>query len=54
MELELTNSTSLTVEIQRRMAEVVLLRKQDSSDPRIKGLLARIDQLAQRRRNLAA
>ena len=54
MEPELTSSTSITVEIQRRMAEVAQLRKHDPGNPRIRSLLARIDELALRRRNLIA
>lgn len=51
LEVEL-NSTSITIEIQREMAEAVRLRKADRNDPRIKTLMVRIDELAQRRRSL--
>lgn len=50
----MTSSTSITIEIQRRMAEVARLRKENRNDPRIPPLLVRIDELAQRRRSLAA
>jgi hypothetical protein len=48
------NSTSITIEIQRSMAEVARLRKEDSANPLIKALTAQIDELAQRRKRLAA
>lgn len=47
------SSTSLTIEIQKLMAEATRRRKADRQDPAIRALMVRIDQLAQRR-SLAA
>ncbi len=52
--MESLTSTAITIEIQRHMAEIVRLKKADPSNPRIRQLTARIDELAQRRRNLIA
>lgn len=49
-----SSSTSITIEIQRQMSEAARLRKANRADPNIKALMARIDELAQRRRSLIA
>lgn len=48
------SSTSITIEIQRSLTEVARLRKEGGANPRIKALMTQIDELAQRRKNLAA
>lgn len=53
METE-ASSTTITIEIQRRMSEAARLRKVNRADPNIKVLMTRIDELAQRRRSLIA
>ena len=39
----------LTMELQRTLAEAVRLRKADRSDPRVRELLLRVDQINQER-----
>jgi hypothetical protein len=46
------NSTSITIEIQRELAEAARLRKANRNDPRIKGIMARVTDLAVARMNL--
>jgi hypothetical protein len=43
------SSTKLTIEIQKLMAEANRRRKIDRNDPAIRGLMVRVDQLAQQR-----
>jgi len=48
------SSTQLTIEIHKLLAEATRRRKTDRNDPAIRGLLVRVDQLAQQRSLAAA
>lgn len=48
------SSTKLTIEIQKLLAEAARRRKADRNDPAIRGLMVRVDQLAQQRGLAAA
>ena len=49
-----TSSTTLTIEIQKLLAEAARRRKADRNDPAVRGLMVRVDQLAQQRSLAAA
>jgi len=46
------NSTSITIEIQSELAKAARLRKANRDDPRIKGIMAKVTELAVARMNL--
>ncbi|WP_176473178.1 hypothetical protein [Sphingomonas lenta] len=48
------NSTKLTIEIWKLLTEAARRRKVDRNDPAIRGLMVRVDQLAQQRSLAAA
>lgn len=48
------SSTKLTIEIQKLLAEAAQRRKINRNDPAIRGLMVRVDQLAQQRSLAAA
>lgn len=48
------SSTKLTIEIHKLLAEAAKRRKADCNDSAIRGLLVRVDQLAQQRSLVAA
>ncbi len=48
------SSTKLTIEIHKLLAEAARLRKANRNDPAIRGLMVRVDQLAQQRSLVAA